>query len=759
MVTIIPREEQRIMRDVSATPAPGPSGKPDWPGLRRLLGLHADFFGVGARAAVPVLDLVIRLWLAQAFVLSGLVKATNWQTALDLARNEYPVSWMDPVLAAWLGVIIELAGGTLLALGLATRAAALALAALTLVVQFNYLAFDYQLLMVALFGWFAFMGPGPLSLDHALRGLADSALPLAAPLVRLAAWTRAHLGPVYQSLLRAALAVSLGAGALATSGGALGDMPATVLERVLPTGSAATLGAGLALPAALLLLPGLGTRYVAAALTALFVARGMLPGGVGAAPYWVMLFVLLALHGGGWLSVDRLVERTLKRRFPELDGKPAFSLEGLPRVVIVGAGFGGIACAVALRRARVSVTLIDRANFHLFQPLLYQVATAGLSPADIAMPVRPLFRDAFNTRVLLGTVNGIDTRRRQVQVDGREIGYDYLVLATGATHSYFGKDEWQSHAPGLKRIEDATELRRRMLTAFERAEAAEDPAEQRAWLTFLIVGAGPTGVELAGAIAELARHGMDKDFRSFDPASTRVVLVQSGPRVLPTFPEPLSATAQRSLERLGVEVITNSRVDHIDAEGVRVSGQQIRARTVMWAAGVVASPAARWLSAEADRAGRIVVDERLAVPGMPGVFAVGDTAASSAWEGQPVPGLAPAAKQGGKYVARLIRAEVEERPAPGPFRYQHLGSLATIGRKAAVVSFGRLQLWGSPAWWLWGLIHVGFLVGIRNRVATLLNWFWAYLTFHAAVRLITGAPAEDVAQPAAAPLRRAAAGH
>jgi NADH dehydrogenase/putative oxidoreductase len=477
----------------------------------------------------------------------------------------------------------------------------------------------------------------------------------------------------------------------------------------------------------------------------------------GAAMVWVLVSLLLLFHGAGAASLDRRIERHLKQRFPELDGRPAFSLDGLPRVVIVGAGFGGIACAVGLRRARVAVTLIDRTNFHLFQPLLYQVATAGLSPAEIAVPIRPLFREAFNTRVLLGTVTGIDTARRCVRMSESEVPYDYLVLATGASHSYFGRDEWQPHAPGLKRIEDATEIRRRMLVAFERAEATDDPVERAALLTFLVVGGGPTGVELAGAIAELARFGMDKDFRNFDPAGARVILVQSAPRVLPTFPEGLSARAQRSLEQLGVEVLTGSRVELIDAAGVRVSGQQIAARTVLWAAGVVASPAARWLSASADRSGRVVVDECLAVPGLDNVFAVGDTASSNAWNGQEVPGLAPAAKQAGAYVAQRIRSQIEGHVPPPPFRYRHLGSLATVGRKAAVVAFGRLQLWGAPAWWLWGLVHVGFLVGVRNRLATLVNWFWAYLTFRAAARLITGAPQEAPATAGAAPLPRGSA--
>ena len=437
--------------------------------------------------------------------------------------------------------------------------------------------------------------------------------------------------------------------------------------------------------------------------------------------------------------MDTILDDVLRRRFPELEGKPAFSLEGLPRIVIVGAGFGGLACASALSRVRAKVTLIDRANHHLFQPLLYQVATANLSPGDVAAPVRPLFRDAFNTEVLLGSVTGVDTAAQAVLIGDRRVPYDYLVLATGATHSYFGREDWGKFAPGLKRVEDATEMRRRLLMAFERAEATNDDAERRSLLTFLIVGGGPTGVELAGAIAELARHGMEKEFRRFDPTSTRIVLVQSAPRVLPTFAERLSAIAQRSLERLGVEVMVGSRVEHIDAEGVLVSGRRIPARTVLWAAGVVASPAARWLGAAADGAGRVKVEPDLTVTGLENVYAIGDTAASAAWNGQPVPGLAPAAKQGGRYVACHIRTRLDGIKAlPGPFVYRHLGSLATIGRKAAVVDFGRVKLWGAPAWWLWGVVHIGLLVGVRNRISTLINWFWSYLTFRSAVRLITG---------------------
>jgi NADH dehydrogenase/putative oxidoreductase len=340
--------------------------------------------------------------------------------------------------------------------------------------------------------------------------------------------------------------------------------------------------------------------------------------------------------------------------------------------------------------------------------------------------------------VLLGTVTAIDKTRRHVMLGEKPVPYDYLVLATGATHSYFGRDDWAPFAPGLKRIEDATEIRRRLLTAFEKAEATDDEAERQALLTFLVVGGGPTGVELAGAIAELARFGMEKEFRRFDPASTRVVLVQSGPRVLPTFPESLSAIAKESLERLGVEVRLGGRVELIDADGVAVSGQRIASRTVLWAAGVAASPAARWLGTAADNAGRVKVEDDLTVAGLPEVYAVGDTAASLGWNGQPVPGLAPAAKQGGRYVARHISARIDRETPPPPFVYRHLGSLATIGRKSAVVDFGTVKLWGAPAWWLWGLVHVGLLVGVRNRISTMVNWFWAYLTFGSAVRLITG---------------------
>jgi putative oxidoreductase len=731
------------------SPTPGHGSSAAW--LPRILGRHGDLVRLAQRAAWPILDLAVRLWLAQAYFVSGVLKLTNWQTALNLAANEYPVRWLSPVAAAYTGVTIETAGAVLLALGLLTRPAALAMLLLALVVQLSYQPFDVQLLWAALFGWYVLFGSGPLSLDHALQGLADSAIPFAAAALRAGASVKRVIGPVYQAVLRVWVALALVAAPL---GGGLTDAGSALW---LPWQSAPHAPAGPAIAAGVLIAAGLATRYVSAALCLTAGVASMMDLGLTTDPYWLMVLALLAVRGAGQWSVDAVVDSALRRRFPELDGKPAFSLAGLPRVVIVGAGFGGLTCAAALSRARVAVTLIDRANYHLFQPLLYQVATASLSPGDVAAPVRPLVRDSFNTDVLLGTVTAVDTANRQVLLGAKRVPYDYLVLATGATHSYFGRDEWQPFAPGLKRIEDATEVRRRLLTAFERAEATDDEDERRALLTFLIVGGGPTGVELAGAIAELARFGMEKEFRRFDPASTRVVLVQSAPRLLPTFPESLSARARVSLERLGVEVRLGSRVELIDAEGVKVSGERIAARTVLWAAGVVASPAARWLGAPADNAGRAKVEPDLTIAGMPDVYAIGDTAASNGWNGQPVPGLAPAAKQGGAYVARHIRARVDGGELPPPFLYRHLGSLATIGRKSAVVDFGRVKLWGAPAWWLWGLVHVGLLVGVRNRISTMVNWFWSYLTFRSAIRLITGSepmPAGHAASESPAMARR-----
>jgi NADH dehydrogenase FAD-containing subunit len=407
-------------------------------------------------------------------------------------------------------------------------------------------------------------------------------------------------------------------------------------------------------------------------------------------------------------------------------------------VVIVGAGFGGLKCASGLKDEAVDVTLIDRNNYHLFQPLLYQVATAGLSPADIAFPIRALFRDNSAIRVLRGTVTGVDAVRRAVTVDGREIGYDFLVLATGATHGYFGHEEWSANAPGLKHIEDAIAIRARVLSAFERAEVSTDPTERRRLLTFVICGAGPTGVELAGAIADLAHFGLSHEFRSFDPTSARVVLVQAGPRVLPTFPEGLSLAAQTSLEKVGVEVRLNSRVENVAVGCVTVNGEAIPAGTILWAAGVVASPAARWLGHEPDSGGRLKVGADLSVPGHPEIFGIGDTVSVAAWNGRPAPGLASAAKQAGASVAEALCARIYGDPPLPPFRYRHWGSLATIGRKSAMVDLGRITLSGTVGWWFWGTVHLLLVVGLRNRASVLLGWIWSYATYQVGVQLITG---------------------
>lgn len=678
----------------------------------------------------PVVDLAVRLWIAQAFIVSGVLKVTNWQTAVYLATYEYPVSWMEPGTAALLGVAIELIGGVLLALGLATRAAAFAMLVLALVIQTQYQALDIHLLWAALLGWQVISGAGALSLDHQLaHGLADSALPFAGTLSRWLVPLTHYGSPLYQMALRLWLAL-----ALLT---VLRPMPQMEQLAVwLPWQSATVMLPAAVLVLSVLLASGLLTRVAVLVLMLLGLTHNP-------QPYWLMICALLLCYGAGKLSLDAWIASWLRATFPQYSGKPAFSLDGLPHVVVVGAGFGGMACVAGLRDAAVRVTLLDKHNYHLFQPLLYQVATTMLSPIDIAMPVRSLFRDTFNVQVLLGKVQGVDVSQRKILLEDKQLSYDYLVLATGASHSYFGKDNWAPYAPGLKRVEDATEVRRRLLLAFEHAENTEDETERQRHLTFLIVGGGPTGVELAGAIAELARFGMEQEFRRFDPADARVILVQSAARLLPTFDESLSAHAKDALEKLGVEVLLNSRVKNIDADGVDIGDTRIPAATVVWAAGVVASPAGQWLGTETDNAGRLKVESDMSVPGCANVFAVGDTAASNAWAGNAVPGLAPAAKQGGAYVARVIRAQVQGGKPPKPFVYRHLGSLATIGRKAAVADFGWLRVKGTAAWWLWGGIHVYFLAGLRNRVSVMFDWIWAYLTFTSAARIITDTEAEN----------------
>jgi len=407
------------------------------------------------------------------------------------------------------------------------------------------------------------------------------------------------------------------------------------------------------------------------------------------------------------------------------------------RVVIVGAGFGGLEATYRLAGVPVEITLIDRRNHHLFQPLLYQVATASLATSEIAWPIRYLLRARPDVTTLFANVSGVDAGGKHALLeDGENIPYDTLVLATGARHAYFGHDEWEPFAPGLKTLEDATTLRRRILIAFERAERETDPARRAALLTFVIIGAGPTGVELAGTIADLARDTLPRDFRHIDTRMARVVLIEAGPRVLAGFADDLSSYALHSLQSLGVEVILGEAVTECSADGVVHGGKKLDARTIIWAAGVRASRAAEWLNAPADRSDRLKVEPDLTVPGHPDIFAIGDTTTIAGPDGHPVPGIAPAAKQEGKYVADVIKARLQGRKLP-PFRYRHAGSLAQIGKRLAVIDFGRIKLRGAIAWWIWGIAHIYFLIGLRNRLSVALSWLWIYVRNQRASRLIT----------------------
>ena len=415
-----------------------------------------------------------------------------------------------------------------------------------------------------------------------------------------------------------------------------------------------------------------------------------------------------------------------------------------PHVVIVGGGFGGLAAAKALAGAPVDVTLVDKHNHHLFQPLLYQVATAGLSPADIAGSIRAILAAQANVRVLLDRVYGVDQASRRVILgDGEPLAYDWLILATGATHSYFGREDWAPFAPGVKTNDDATAIRRRVLLALERAETETDAARRKALLTFVVIGGGPTGVEMAGAIAELARQSVSRDFRHITPHCSRIVLLQRGDRILPSFPPALSAKARKGIEELGVEVRLGADVTHIDALGVIVDGERIAAGNTIWAAGVMASRAAEWLGCKCDRAGRVPVGPDLHPAGDTSIFVIGDTAACTDGNGRSLPGVAPVAKQQGQHAARAIRAALAGRAVP-PFRYRDWGNMATIGRSRAVADFGHLRVSGLAAWLLWCVAHIWFLTGHRNRISVGISWLWSYLTYQRGARLITGDVAPDL---------------
>jgi NADH dehydrogenase FAD-containing subunit len=656
---------------------------------------------VGTVAHAALL-LATRIWLSQTVFVHGLMMMMMSAGGFTRAPSGWAtlMQGIDPLL---------------LAMGLATRPVALIL---LLGIGVEGAGSDLTWPRVVLLIWLAARGAGPLSLDFLMRrGLAQ--VPVAA--FRTVSRLYANLDRLSDFLLPLGTRLCLALAVAAGSGIAMWPNPIS--------GELVTAPWWVILLAWALIV-GLATRPTALILCGVAPLMGLM---MGDRPGAMFLLLLVAAGGPGKLSIDWL----LARRVDSGLHSRGQARDETPHVVVVGGGFGGVAAVRALRSVGCQITLIDRRNYYLFQPLLYQVATAALSPADIAIPIRSVVRGQENVAVRLGEVVGVDTMAREVLLEGGRIAFDYLIVATGARHSYFGRDDWAIDAPGLKSIEDATAMRSRMLRAFEQAECETDPLERLAWLTFVVVGGGPTGVELAGAVAELARTGLDQEYRAIDPAMARVILVQSGPRVLPAFSPHLSRHAEQALRDLGVEVRTDAKVTAIDRDGVEIDEERIPARTTFWAAGVAASPAAGWLNQTGDRAGRIIVGEDLSVPGSRGIFAIGDTAASNGWDGAMVPGLAPAAKQQGDYVARVIRAAIAGQSAPPPFRYRHYGNLATIGRLAAVAEFNGLRLWGAPAWWFWGIAHLMFLIGGRNRAVVVLNWLWAYLTYRRSTRLIT----------------------
>jgi NADH dehydrogenase FAD-containing subunit len=687
--------------------------------LRKLRSRMLQSAATIERLGTPWFLLATRLWIGQvvfAHQIMGMVESESH----GLLHAVLPVP-------SSLDVALRAAVPLLLSLGLLTRPLALALLAGALTTVMG----NAQGIVSPLLIWLVVAGPGTFSLDALLgRGTPFAPLGPLASLRMVRAGYQAfslYLTPVLLFAARIGLAVALALPFRQVLVPADMPMPASfTMPFDIPAWAAIALAGALAL--------GCATRLAAAICAALIPLAGI---AMALDERLAVLLLLLGLMcgGAGMLSVDGLLAKwtILDTDDQDRDGGHR------PRVVVVGGGFAGVSTVYGLRNSRCDITLIDQRNYHLFQPLLYQTATAALSATEIATPIRSLFRGQRNVRILLGKVNGIDTAASEVVIGENRERYDYLVLATGARHSYFGKDAWAPYAPGLKTVEDATSIRSRLLKAFEAAESTADETARTAWLTFVIVGGGPTGIELAGAIAELARHGMDQEYHAIDPSTSRVILLHAGPRVLPTFHASLSAVAERSLRSLGVDVRLETRVLGVDETGVDVGPYRIASRTVLWAAGVAASPAAKWLGQAEDGAGRVKVGDDLSVPSHDRIYAIGDTASSTGWRGAPVPGLAPAAKQQGQYVARVIDAHLSGRAAPPAFQYRHFGSLATIGRQAAVVEIGRLRLSGGLAWWLWGVAHIMFLAGGRNRTAVAVDWLWAYLTYRRSTRLITEA--------------------
>lgn len=638
---------------------------------------------------------------------------------------------MAPETAAIIGALIEVIAPILLLFGFFTRGAALAILTLLAVSQVEYIATDFNLWMIAILGWYVVRGAGGFSFDRAIAGgLGGSALPFAQPVMKFCRFLTNHIAPLWLLLVRLWLALTL----LTIAGFTMIDYP----KVILPLNSFGGMIGPPLIMFAVLLIIGLFTPLISAGLALMLssmVVMGLHP---DLTLFPMLFFGLMILFGAGRLSVDGVISRWLEEIIL-FDRKYEDVPSHWPHIVVVGAGFGGLAGVNKLKNLPVRITLIDKRNYHLFQPLLYQVATAALSPADIATPIRGMFRKNGNVRVLLGEVRAIDSEAQTISYGSNSMDFDHLVLATGASHSYFGKDEWAPFAPGLKTIEDDVSVRAHVLEVFERAESTNDKSRVERLLTFVIVGAGPTGVELAGAIAELAHHGLKDEYRLINPGQAKTILVQSGERILPAFPAELSAHATESLENLGVDIRLKSRVTDINADRVLIGADnEIATETVLWAAGVIASPARQWLGAKTDRAGRVIVDQHLLICDHGNIFAIGDTAGSNGWDGNLVPGLAPAAKQAGIYVADYIQSRLLHDRTAKPFAYKHQGSLATIGRKSAVADFGFMKLHGAIAWWLWGAVHIGFLSGMRNRISVLVNWVWSYFTLQLGIRLITG---------------------